>query len=537
MNKTIIININSIVFHIEEDAYETLRGYIAEIKKHFGQTPDSDEILQDIENRIAEMFSERIHAGKKEVISVLDVEEVIAQMGRVSDFEELDDETGSSTIDNESKEEKKSSFKNKKLMRNPDDTMIGGVCSGLGYYLGIEAIWVRIIFVLIFLFGGSGILIYLVLWALMPMANSRADRMAMRGEEPNLQNMMKNFKEEFKDYNEGFSKMTSKISKGAENIGPFIQGLFKFLGKFLLVLLVFICGMVIVGMLFCWVGFASGILGYQTDMVFPGTEIFPVGQALIALTAGILAITIPFITLFYVFFRLLFKTGPMNTYLSLSLWAIWILSLIALLFYIFVGLQEFKQKSTISLERQLQPQEYYHFTEKDIRVIAASEQTDGKRKFKIEVNGEDLSAHLKNDISVHFEYLDSLATPYIQYKYSAKGKTRQIAAERASNMHYIAQQVDEKIIFDSHFSLPNEDMYRDQSVSATVYLPLGSKVVIDETIRHKTWGIGYNACKNSYAADEQKRQTEWIMKQSGLVCAPNYVEPQKNNNTEATINP
>lgn len=537
MNKTIIININSIVFHIEEDAYETLRGYIAEIKKHFGQTPDSDEILQDIENRIAEMFSERIHAGKKEVISVLDVEEVIAQMGRVSDFEELDDETGSSTIDNESKEEKKSSFKNKKLMRNPDDTMIGGVCSGLGYYLGIEAIWVRIIFVLIFLFGGSGILIYLVLWALMPMANSRADRMAMRGEEPNLQNMMKNFKEEFKDYNEGFSKMTSKISKGAENIGPFIQGLFKFLGKFLLVLLVFICGMVIVGMLFCWVGFASGILGYQTDMVFPGTEIFPVGQALIALTAGILAITIPFITLFYVFFRLLFKTGPMNTYLSLSLWAIWILSLIALLFYIFVGLQEFKEKSTISLERQLQPQEYYHFTEKDIRVIAASEQTDGKRKFKIEVNGEDLSAHLKNDISVHFEYLDSLATPYIQYKYSAKGKTRQIAAERASNMHYIAQQVDEKIIFDSHFSLPNEDMYRDQSVSATVYLPLGSKVVIDETIRHKTWGIGYNACKNSYAADEQKRQTEWIMKQSGLVCAPNYVEPPQKNNTEATINP
>src|SRR5690606_8997999 len=147
----------------------------------------------------------------------------------------------------------------------------------------------------------------------------------------------------------------------------------------------------------------------------------------------------------------------------------------------------------------------------------------------------DLSAHLKNDISVHFEYLDSLATPYIQYKYSAKGKTRQIAAERASNMHYIAEQVDEKIIFDSHFSLPNEDMYRDQSVSATVYLPHGTKVVNDETIRHKTLGKGYNACKTSYAGDEKKRQSVKIMIQSGLVCAPNYVEPQKNNNSDATF--
>lgn len=79
-------------------------------------------------------------------------------------------------------------------------------------------------------------------------------------------------------------------------------------------------------------------------------------------------------------------------------------------------------------------------------------------------------------------------------------------------------------------------MYRDQSVSATVYLPLGAKVVIDEKLRHKTWGIGYNVCKSSYPADERKKQTEWIMKQSGLVCAPNYVELQKKPKTDAPTN-
>ena len=81
MNKTIIININSIVFHIEEDAYEILRSYMIDIKRHFGRSEDSKEILEDIENRIAEMFSERIHSGKKEVIGIDDVNQVIAQMG------------------------------------------------------------------------------------------------------------------------------------------------------------------------------------------------------------------------------------------------------------------------------------------------------------------------------------------------------------------------------------------------------------------------------------------------------------------------
>src|SRR5690606_38551557 len=87
MNKTIIININGIVFHIEEDAYDALRSYMIDVKKHFAYTEDSKEIVGDIENRIAEMFNERIVPGKKEVITMQDVEEVCAQMGKVSDFE------------------------------------------------------------------------------------------------------------------------------------------------------------------------------------------------------------------------------------------------------------------------------------------------------------------------------------------------------------------------------------------------------------------------------------------------------------------
>src|ERR1700753_1690947 len=90
MNKTIIININGTVFHIEEDAYEVLKNYMTEVKRHFANAEDSFEITTDIENRIAEMFSEMLNENKQ-VIVTADVNMVIAQMGTVEDFETNDD--------------------------------------------------------------------------------------------------------------------------------------------------------------------------------------------------------------------------------------------------------------------------------------------------------------------------------------------------------------------------------------------------------------------------------------------------------------
>src|SRR6201998_152533 len=92
MNKTIIININGIVFHIEEDAYEVLKGYMTDVKRHFMNSADSLEITTDIENRIAEMFNELLARDSKQVIIEQDVNEVIGQMGTVADFETADAE-------------------------------------------------------------------------------------------------------------------------------------------------------------------------------------------------------------------------------------------------------------------------------------------------------------------------------------------------------------------------------------------------------------------------------------------------------------
>lgn len=519
MNRTIIININSIVFHIEEDAYEILRHYMIEIKKHFGRTTDSEEIMQDIENRIAEMFSERIQAGKKEVISSIDVEEVIAQMGRVSDFEEVDDFAGEGdTSGKQQKEEKNYFFGHKKMMRNPDDMIIGGVCSGLGHYLGIQVKWIRILFVLFFLFGGSGVLLYVVLWVLMPLASSRVDRMAMRGEEPNLQNFKKSLEDGVEQYKQGFNNAKGFVSKGVQAVGDGVSVIFRFIGKFFALLLLVFSGIAILGLIFLLVAFSLGVMGYQDNIVFPPLAYLSKEQGLLALLAGILAIIIPFIALFHLFLRILFKTAPMNTYLSLSLWAAWIVSIVMVVVYSLIGVQDFKETSTIKVEKTIEARKVYHFTERDLRVIEASTLENGKKDYHVNTNMENFSSLIRGEITVRFEQLDSLESPFVQYNYTAQGKSYQQAAERAAKIDYEIYEDKNKLVFDSHFKLGQSDLYRGQKVEVVVFLPLGSKVIISEALQDKLRGISYWSCHDQAEENENGKETSWVVQKSGLVC-------------------
>ncbi len=519
MNKTIIININSIVFHIEEDAYEVLRSYMIEIKKHFGRTPDSGEILQDIENRIAEMFAERIEAGKKEVISMTDVEEVVTQMGRVSDFENAADlSTETDGEYTQAKEEKHSPYGYKKMMRDPDNTIIGGVCSGLGHYLGIDVKWMRILFVLFFLFGGSGILLYVVLWTLMPIASSRADRMAMRGEEPTLQNFKKSFEDDMESYRQGLTGAKGFMSKSVQAVGDGLSGIFRFMGKLFALFMLIFCGLTIMGLIFMLVAFSLGVLGYQNEIIFPPLESLSKEQALVALLAGILAVMIPFMALFHLFVRILFKTRSMNAYLSLSLWAVWVVSIIVVIIYVIIGTQNFRETSTIKVEKPMSLKSIYHFTEKDLRVIDAATLENGEKEYRLRGNTENFSQAIRKDISVRFEPLDSLQKPFVQYHYTAQGKTYQQAAERAAKINYEVWEEKDKIVFDSHFKLETSDPYRGQQVAVVVFLPQGAHVVIEESLRDKLRGISYWSCLKETDDEQKVKRTMWLMQKSGLIC-------------------
>src|SRR5690606_30621169 len=142
---------------------------------------DRHEIVGDIENRIAEMFSERV-SDQQAVITPEHVREECSQMGEVEDVE-----VGEEPSQDFNKETSYWYSEDRSLFRDPDDKVLGGVCSGLGHYFGIESKWVRLMFLLAFFFGGAGVLIYIILWAVVPKAKTRADKMRMRGEPANLE--------------------------------------------------------------------------------------------------------------------------------------------------------------------------------------------------------------------------------------------------------------------------------------------------------------------------------------------------------------
>src|SRR6185369_12611170 len=171
MKKNISINISGIIFHIEEDGYDILRKYLDSVNKYFGSFEDSSEILADIEGRIAEIFLSKLNEGKQ-VITAEDVSFLITTMGSVSDFkaaEEQGSPAGESTRQEQGQTRHTTGSANKKLFRDQNRKILGGVCAGLGHYFNVDPVWPRLLFALLVLGSYGGLLlVYIIFWIVLP---------------------------------------------------------------------------------------------------------------------------------------------------------------------------------------------------------------------------------------------------------------------------------------------------------------------------------------------------------------------------------
>ena len=165
MNKTININISGTVFNVDEDAYDLLYKYLESIKKYFSKIDADGEIVADIESRIAENFLSSI-SSQNNSISISDVRNVIKVMGTLDDFKEIYEDVDKEEESNTSEEKKA-----KRLFRNINDKVIGGVASGIGNYFKIDPLITRIIFITMAFLGGFGLLAYIICWIGIPAAN------------------------------------------------------------------------------------------------------------------------------------------------------------------------------------------------------------------------------------------------------------------------------------------------------------------------------------------------------------------------------
>lgn len=186
MKITVSINLGGYSFQIDEDAYAELKRYLKNLELHFADEESSSEIMSDIETRMSELFRLRLTVYKQ-VITLDDVNQAISVMGTPEDLS--DGESPSS--------EKKFSPRYHRMYRDPDKRIIGGVCAGIGAYWQIDPLIVRIIFLALILAGGIGILIYLILYIVLPEARTTSQKIEMRGNPVNIHNIKDAVKKEF----------------------------------------------------------------------------------------------------------------------------------------------------------------------------------------------------------------------------------------------------------------------------------------------------------------------------------------------------
>ena len=197
MKKTLTINLAGMVFHIDDDAFELLKNYLDRVKSELSSVEGGNEIYDDVEIRISELFSEKL-TNNKQVITQKEVESVISTMGQPGDISGKSEES----------QYKSSNYQKRyrRMYRDPDNCIIGGVCSGLAAYWRVDPTIVRVIFILLAIFGLAGVIIYLILWVVLPEAQTVAQKLEMRGESVNLSNIGDFFREEFNNVKNSFKK-------------------------------------------------------------------------------------------------------------------------------------------------------------------------------------------------------------------------------------------------------------------------------------------------------------------------------------------
>lgn len=606
MKKVININFQGRVIPIEETAFETLKQYSDSLRVYFANEEGRDEIINDIENRIAELFDEKIKKGSV-CITEEDVEATINSMGRPADFDEMGGaESASAASSNagseyysqaqEIKQPRRlcrssndkivggvaaglahylridpavmrilfavvtfggfgagfllyivlwivlpvadldsSTVLRKRLYRNPDDKVIGGVASGIAAYFNIE-VWIpRIIFALPFIlgalssilnshwwgpfpvifsggFGGTLFVTYIVLWIVLPLANTAAEKLEMRGEKVDLQSIKNTVKEELQSVKGRAERMGSEFKEKAQEwgkeaaergkafaaeaapvarktghgIGHAIGVLFKAFFLFIAGVIVFALFIALIGVLIAMVG-AAPFAGF----VFDGTW-----QTFLAWATLILFVGVPLVALVVWLVRRIAGVRSKKSYLGYAFGTLWTLGWVAMILFVASITRDFKNQTPVTEDVAIQQP-----VNGTLKVKAVESKyryynrnwwwNDDNDNNSFFVNSTEDSLYL-NTIRVKVvKSEDSLF--HVHLVKMSRGDDPKKAELKAKNIIFSVSQQDSTLILPKGFTVGRNDKYRAQRVLVVIEVPNGKKVVMDKSLDDYDWfDVSYN---------------------------------------------
>lgn len=523
MKKTFTINLSGLIFHIDEDAFELLQAYLEKLKQHFTGIEGQEEIVADIETRMAELLQERL-GTEKQVVSIVDANYVIEQLGQP--FEMDDDNTTSETAGQTYRRT------SRRLFRDPDHSKIAGVAAGLAAWLGIDAIWVRLIFILSLFASGAGLLIYIVLWIVLPEANTHAEKLEMRGEAVNISNIEKSVRKEMNEVSERIGKAakdaTESIKKKAPQsrsaidrffgaIGRVIAALFKVAGVLIGVFLIFL-GLSLIS------GFFAGLVGLESmgwlfesegfsfspsvmgDLIFGRESI----ASLAALSIGLI-LFIPLMLIVYAGLKLVsagrFRVANF-TMISLTVWfASWIVALGLGISTAFDFRHESREEFSVDQAES---------SSQSLVITTDFAQINTFNKEFLMVDDELLLLYDQQDGEVFtFPQLrfqrskDSLV--HLRVRTTARGRNLAEAEQRRMNIRYEPKLMDSSLQLPMFYRFPEEDLLRAQELAVYVEIPEGRKITFDDKLFHENLPNHRN-----YRYFKRYAGKTWMMTEQGL---------------------
>jgi phage shock protein PspC (stress-responsive transcriptional regulator) len=482
MNKTFNINLGGYPFSIDEDAYDYVRRYLASIRQHFSASEGCEEILYDIEVRMAELFQE--HLGSRQIIGMKEVDEVIAIMGKPEDF------GAEPIVDNASAYARQRGGSGriqtgKRFFRNPDDKKLGGVCSGIAAYFGVEdPLWIRLLFIALLFTGGFGVITYLILWILVPEASTTADKLAMKGEPATIENIAKAVEDEFNELGERINEWGSDSGKkksnesAASGIKGFLSSAVNFIGQvagaiitlvvaLIKILVVFIGAVIILVLLALIIALTAA-----SSIVFPfiGTFTSVDGfNSYFLLISAFLLVGIPLFAVILTGIRLVSRYRPARiTYTIMTV--VWITAIISASYFASSSVREYTAKATETSTSV----HYIQSPDIIINVPSAYDDFSGMHFGDVIINEGD--SIMIRDVS--FEVMpsqDSLI--YIEKTVSSRGRNKNAAKESLSSIQHSIKVAGNEISFLEYLSISEDSKFRNQAVDYIIKIPASKNIV------------------------------------------------------------
>ena len=536
------MNLSGIVFHIEEDAYDKLNRYLSTIKGYFKNAEGCDEIMNDIEARIAEMLQGKI-SSIKQAILLADVESMMTVMGKPEDFAGESESAKSDYNKQESSETKgaDSSNKIKRVFRDPDDKVLAGVCSGIASYFGFDPIWLRAAFAISFFVFGSGLLLYIILIIIIPKAKNTAEKLEMRGEKVDINNIVKAVNEEFEDFKgrvkdigtdlnspENKKRVKSSMQKALDFIVGLFESIFKVVAKITAFVLVFIGTILMIGLLATIFGWGTiSVFGTAGDAVHfslyqLSSAVLPADMPNTFVVIGlILFVGIPLIAMIYGGVKYLFGIKQKNSIAKYTANILWLCGLILI---IYIGLQlgaDFTEQATTKQNINIdQPPKNTLYL--DLKSMADEDedlQFTGQRDRRLHLGDWAMISKDENKFRLGYPTLNIVASTTDSFELvaikSAQGYNKKESAHRAKNITYTVVQEDSTVTFNSYFDIENTDKLRAQNVKLVLKVPLNKNVFLSKSMKK----IIFDIDNLQEAVDSDMVNRKWVMTKQGLECA------------------